>query len=58
MKFIEDRAIIEDKLRKLADKYYPTKEEIEAEMSSSAFNRVQMLAIEIEHMTGKLVNEK
>lgn len=58
VKFIEDRAIIEDKLRKLADKYYPTKEEIEAEMSSSAFNRVQMLAIEIEHMTGKLVNEK
>lgn len=45
-------------LKKLAQKYYPTAEEIEEEMHSSAASRVQMFAIEIEHMTGKLVNEK
>lgn len=58
VKFIEEQNIIKDKLRKLATKYYPTLEEVEEEMSSPAFNRVQMLAIDIEHMTGKLVNEK
>lgn len=58
VKFLDDSTIIKDKLRKLAAKYYPTREEIEEEMSSQAINRVQMLAIDIEHMTGKLVNEK
>lgn len=58
VKFIDEQAVMEDKLRKLATKYYPTQGEINAEMSSSALNRVQLLAIDIEHMTGKLVNEK
>lgn len=58
VKFMEDQKNIIDKLRKLAAKYYPTLEDVEAEISSPAFNHVQMLAIEIEHMTGKLVNEK
>lgn len=31
---------------------------VEKEMNSPATKRVQMFAIEIEHMTGKLVNEK
>ena len=57
-KFVDNPAIIEDRLRKMALKYYPNKEEVDAEMSSPAFNRVQMIAIEIEYMTGKLVNEK
>ncbi len=55
---VTDRTVIEDRLRKLAIKYYPTEDEVEEEMSSSSANRVQMYAIEIEHMTGKLVNEK
>lgn len=55
---VTDAAILEDRLRKLAAKYYPTAEEIEAEMNSPAANHVQMYAIEIAHMTGKLVNEK
>jgi nitroimidazol reductase NimA-like FMN-containing flavoprotein (pyridoxamine 5'-phosphate oxidase superfamily) len=55
---VTDRIVIEDRLRKLAIKYYPTEVEIEEEMSSSSADRVQMYAIEIEHMTGKLVNEK
>lgn len=57
-KLIDNREIREDALRKMALKYYPTKEEAEAAMKSSAVHAVQMIAIEIEHMTGKLVNEK
>lgn len=54
---LEDPKLKADRLRKLARKYYPTEEEIEAEMKSSG-GRAQMYAIEIDHMTGKLVNEK
>ena len=53
---ITDTKIIEDRLRKLAEKYYPTV--VEKEMNGSARSRVQLFAIRIEHMTGKLVNEK
>lgn len=55
---VTDAAVVENSLRKLAAKYYPTAEEIEAEMRSPAINHVQVFAIEIESMTGKLVNEK
>lgn len=55
---VTDPTVIEDRLRKLAIKYYPTEVEVEEEMSSSSADRVQLYAIEIEHMTGKLVNEK
>ncbi len=56
-KLVEDREITEDKARKLALKYYPTKEEVEEELTRGV-GRVQLFAINIEHMTGKLVNEK
>ena len=56
--FVTDCAVKEAKLRKLAEKYYPTREEIEQEMTSSSFDHAQLFAIAIEHMTGKLVNEK
>lgn len=55
---VEDKATVNDRLRKLALKYYPGTVEVEEEMNSSAASRVQLYAIEIEHMTGKLVNEK
>lgn len=58
VKFITDAEVTENYLRKLAAKYYPTPEETEKEMQSSAVSRVQVFAIDIEHMTGKLVNEK
>lgn len=58
VRFVNDKTIIEDRLRKMAAKYYPNKEEVETEMTSPAFNHVQIFAIDIEHMTGKLVNEK
>ncbi|MDO4621138.1 MAG: pyridoxamine 5'-phosphate oxidase family protein [Lachnospiraceae bacterium] len=55
---VDDPEIIRDRLRKLAVKYYPSVEEADQEMETPAVNHVQILAIEIEHMTGKLVNEK
>lgn len=58
VKIVTDRVVMEDMLRKLAAKYYPSAEEVEAEMRSPAADRVQMFVIEIEHMSGKLVNEK
>ena len=57
VKSVTENNIFEDRLRKLAAKYYPTTDEIEEEMERSA-SRTQLFAIKIEHMTGKLVNEK
>ena len=57
VKLVTEKIIFEDRLRKLAAKYYPDIDEIEKEMEHSAA-RAQLFAIKIEHMTGKLVNEK
>ena len=57
VKPVTENNIFEDRLRKLAAKYYQTTDEIEEEMERSA-SRTQLFAIKIEHMTGKLVNEK
>lgn len=43
-------------LRKLGNKYYPTEEEVD-DVISRYKDKVQMIKIEIDHMTGKLVNE-
>jgi len=56
-RIIEDTKMTEDKARKLAIKYFPTIEEAEEELSRSR-DRVQIFAVDIEHMTGKLVKEK
>lgn len=56
-KLITDETVICDKVRKLGLKYYPTKEEVDAEISRD-IKRVQLVEISIEHMTGKLVHEK
>ncbi len=45
------------KLRQLAAKCYPTMEEVEVEMAKDS-DRVQVLEITVEHMTGKRVHEK
>lgn len=58
VKLITDTEVADSRLRKLAAKYYPTADEVETEMKSPSADRVQMFAIEIEHMTGKLVSEK
>ncbi len=57
-RFLDDRNLWEDKLRKMTIKYYPSLEEAEEEMQTPSIKAVQMIAIDIEHMTGKLVNEK
>lgn len=55
---ITDEDVIDDRLRKLAAKYYPTAKEVDDEMNSPSRMRVQLFAINIQHMSGKLVNEK
>jgi len=56
-RLIEDRKITEEKVRKLARKYYPSGEEVEEEIKR-AIAGVQLVAIEIEHISGKMVYEK
>lgn len=46
-----------DKLRLIGRKYYPDEAEVEAEMARDAM-RAQLIRMEIEHMSGKLVHEK
>lgn len=54
---VKDRESLMEKLRRLALKYYPSQQEVEQEIRISA-EHVEMISLEIEHMTGKLVNEK
>ena len=54
---IEDSGITEAKVRELAEKYYPTKEEIDAEIAAD-IKAVQLYEITIEHMSGKRIHEK
>ncbi|MGN0163677.1 MAG: pyridoxamine 5'-phosphate oxidase family protein [Candidatus Ornithomonoglobus sp.] len=54
---VSDRALTNEKVRLLALKYYPTEDGVNEEMKKDA-HRVQMIALTIEHLTGKLVNEK
>ena len=46
-----------EKVRILAQKYYPSQQEIDDEIARDG-HRVQLLEIEIEHMTAKQVHEK
>ena len=54
---VTDRAVTEKKLRALALKYYPSAEEAEEEIRRG-IAAVQMIAMDIEHITGKRVHEK
>jgi uncharacterized protein len=56
-RLVENREMAEDRVRKLAMKYYPTMEEVEKGLDAS-MDRLLLFAIDIEHMTGKLVNER
>lgn len=53
---ITDPNIVLEKIRQLGLKHYPTPEAVEEEIKKSV-DRVQMLELTIEHITGKLVNE-
>jgi nitroimidazol reductase NimA-like FMN-containing flavoprotein (pyridoxamine 5'-phosphate oxidase superfamily) len=53
---VEDREKTLEKVLALGIKYHPTVEAAQAELDKAA-DRVLCLEMEIEHMTGKLVNE-
>lgn len=57
IRFIEDRDEVLRTVSALGYKYYPSKEAADKEVRD-AIDRVQMLELTIDHMTGKLVNEK
>lgn len=54
---IEDPALTEEKVRIFALKYYPSAEEVEEEIRKG-IRGVQLIAIDIEHISGKRVHEK
>ena len=54
---VEDAAATEEKVRQLAEKYYPSREEVDAEMAK-AIKAVQLYEITVEHLTGKQIQEK
>lgn len=56
-RLVDDAAKTEAEVRRLALKYYPSAEEIERELEKY-LSAVQLYEIEIEHLTGKQVQEK
>jgi len=54
---VTDEALARRQLDRLARKYYPPEDDFSEDMRKN-FPRVQMLAINIEHLSGKLVHEK
>jgi nitroimidazol reductase NimA-like FMN-containing flavoprotein (pyridoxamine 5'-phosphate oxidase superfamily) len=56
IRFVNDKDEFVPLLRNIGNKYYPNKEEVEKEIEET-INRVQILELNIEHMTGKLVKE-
>lgn len=56
-RLLEDRNITEEKVRMFALKYYPSASEVEKEIKA-AIDHVQLIAIEIEHISGKHVEER
>lgn len=56
-KLVDDPALTEAMLRELGRKYYPDMESVEQEIRAAACH-VQMIAISVQHMTGKQIHEK
>ena len=56
-KLVTDATVTSEKAKAIGVKYYPSVEEVEAEMKM-ALSRMQLVEISIDHMTGKLVHEK
>ena len=54
---VEDRERVLQMVRRIGQKFYPTEAEVEHELEKSG-HRVCCLELVIDHMTGKLVNEK
>ena len=56
-RLVDDPAATEARVRELALKYYPSAEEVEHELAKD-IKGVQLYEIEIEHLTGKQIQEK
>jgi hypothetical protein len=56
-RLIEDLKVTEEKIRTFALKYSPSAQEVEEEIEKY-INAVQLIAIDIEHISGKRVHEK
>jgi hypothetical protein len=56
-RLIEDPALTVEKIRTFALKYYPTTQEVDEEIARD-IKGVQLVAIDIEHISGKRVQEK
>lgn len=56
-RMIEDSPQIEERVRALAQRYYPNQEEIEAEIARD-IRGVMLYEITIEHLSGKQIHEK
>ncbi len=56
-KQVEDYAVKYEKARAFGMKYYPSMDELDAELARD-LDRVRIMEITIEHMSGKLVHEK
>lgn len=54
---VEDNAAKYEKARAFGIKYYPNEEELDRELERD-LNRVRIMEINIEHISGKLVHEK
>jgi hypothetical protein len=56
-RLIEDAKLTEEKIRALALKYYPSEKEVEDEIAKD-LKAAQLIAIDIEHISGKRVHER
>ena len=56
-KLVDDGQLAMEKARELGRKYFPSEEYVEEEMRKAS-SRVQMIAIAIDHVTGKSVHEQ
>jgi len=54
---LEDWYEVYPALKKLGERYFPPTEDVEADIARNR-NRVALLALEVEHLTGKHVREK
>lgn len=54
---IDDINIITDKVRNLGRKYYPSKDEVENEIKN-AIDKVLLISLRIDNITGKTIHEK
>ena len=54
---VDDIQLTTEKVRELGRKYYPSADEVEVQIRH-AIDQVQLIAIHIEHLTGKQIHEK